>query len=128
WLMVRLPCGSRSTSSTFRPCSANATPRFSVVVVFATPPFWLANEITRPIGGPLEVSGRIPGRGSRRASPIEPLSSLSCYLLPPRLLANFGGLGFGCAFALRGYEFGRTGPGHRPPRYASRRTSAVVAA
>ena len=25
----------------------NATPRFSVVVVFATPPFWFANAITR---------------------------------------------------------------------------------
>src|SRR5438094_3385085 len=72
WLMVRLPCGSRSTRSTFNPCSANATPRLSVVVVFATPPFWLAKEITRPIGGPLDVSVRIPGRGSRRASPMSP--------------------------------------------------------
>src|SRR6266576_2251323 len=74
WLIVRLPCGSRSTSSTFRPCSAKATPRFRVVVVFATPPFWLAKEITCPIGTPLAFSVRIPGRGSRRASPIEPLS------------------------------------------------------
>src|SRR4051794_27914741 len=73
WLIVRFPCGSRSTSSTFSPCSANATPRFRVVVVFATPPFWLANEITRGIGASLAVSVRIPGRGSRRASPIESL-------------------------------------------------------
>jgi hypothetical protein len=28
------------------PFSANATARLSVVVVFATPPFWLANAIT----------------------------------------------------------------------------------
>ena len=48
WLMVRLPCGSRSTTRTFIPCSLNATARFSVVVVLATPPFWFANAITRP--------------------------------------------------------------------------------
>ena len=29
------------------PISPNATPRLSVVVVFATPPFWFANAITR---------------------------------------------------------------------------------
>ena len=45
WLIVRLPCGSRSTASTRRPFSLNATPRFSVVVVFATPPFWFAKAM-----------------------------------------------------------------------------------
>ena len=46
WLMVRLPCGSRSIRSTRWPSSCSATPRFSVVVVFATPPFWFANAMT----------------------------------------------------------------------------------
>src|SRR4051812_37478172 len=45
--MVRFPCGSMSTQSTRKPFSTNATARFSVVVVFATPPFWLANAMTR---------------------------------------------------------------------------------
>src|ERR671923_2095977 len=89
WLMVRLPWGSRSTRSTFRSCSANATPRFSVVVVLATPPFWLANEITRPIGAPFGVSVRIPGRGSRRASPIEPLSFALMLAIPPESARAF---------------------------------------
>ena len=46
WLIVRLPCGSRSITSTRKPCSLKATARFSVVVVFATPPFWFAKTIT----------------------------------------------------------------------------------
>src|SRR4051812_38534732 len=46
WLIVRLPCGSMSTASTRCPASAKATARFRVVVVLATPPFWLANAIT----------------------------------------------------------------------------------
>src|SRR4051794_11902256 len=52
WLIVRFDCGSRSTQRTRLPFSANATARFSVVVVFATPPFWLANEITWAFGPP----------------------------------------------------------------------------
>ena len=36
---VRQPCGSRSTSSTRRPCSAIAAPSDDTVVVLATPPF-----------------------------------------------------------------------------------------
>src|SRR6266487_435920 len=73
--MVRLPCGSRSTRSTFIPCSAKATPRFSAVVVLATPPFWLAKAMTLPRVAPFEMSSRVPGRGSRRASPIRPFLS-----------------------------------------------------
>src|SRR5438309_9330249 len=46
WDIVRLPCGSMSAHSTRWPSSAKATARFRVVVVFATPPFWLANAIT----------------------------------------------------------------------------------
>src|ERR1700719_935997 len=44
--IVRLPCGSMSTHSTRWPSSAKAAARLSVVVVFATPPFWLANAMT----------------------------------------------------------------------------------
>src|SRR5947209_13719823 len=48
--MVRLPWGSMSQQSTRWPSSAKATARLSVVVVFATPPFWLANAITLQVG------------------------------------------------------------------------------
>src|SRR4029453_3900683 len=41
-----LPCGSRSTTSTRLPCSANATARFTVVGVLPTPPFWFATQRT----------------------------------------------------------------------------------
>src|SRR5438270_6109250 len=44
--IVRLPCGSMSQHKTRWPSTANATARLSVVVVLATPPFWLANAIT----------------------------------------------------------------------------------
>src|SRR5713226_9334691 len=71
--MVRLPWGSRSTASTVYPCSLSATPRFSVVVVFATPPFWLANAITLVTCFPLLDEARVFGRGSRRDSPMDPL-------------------------------------------------------
>ena len=62
WLIVRLPCGSMSTQSTRWPDSAKATARLSVVVVFATPPFWLAKAIT------LARLGRRLGAGLRSGS------------------------------------------------------------
>lgn len=37
--MVKLPCGSASTSRTFLPSIASPMPRFSQVVLFPTPPF-----------------------------------------------------------------------------------------
>src|SRR5438552_4381307 len=40
--MVALPCGSRSTSNTLRFMAARLAARFTLVVVFPTPPFWLA--------------------------------------------------------------------------------------
>src|SRR3546814_7980114 len=43
---VRHACGSRSTSSTFCPSSASAAPTEATLVVFATPPFWLATART----------------------------------------------------------------------------------
>src|SRR5579875_2861089 len=48
--IVRLPCGSMSQHRTRCPSSTKATARFSVVVVLATPPFWLAKAITRAVG------------------------------------------------------------------------------
>ena len=50
WLIVRLPCGSRSTHSARCPLSTNAAARLSVVVVLATPPFWLVNAMTLACG------------------------------------------------------------------------------
>ena len=41
-LMVRLPCGSPSISSTFFPACASPMPKLAQVVVLPTPPFWLA--------------------------------------------------------------------------------------
>ena len=46
----RSPCGSASTSKTFLPCLARPIPKFTVVVVFPTPPFSWAHEITLVIG------------------------------------------------------------------------------
>src|SRR5690348_5039605 len=45
------PCGSRSTTSTWVPCSARHAARLTAVVVLPTPPFWLAMVITRQDGG-----------------------------------------------------------------------------
>ena len=42
----RLPCGSASSKRTRWPFFASPTPRLTVVVVFATPPFWLTIAIT----------------------------------------------------------------------------------
>ena len=44
-LMVKLPCGSASTSRTFLPSIASPMPRFSQVVVLPVPPFWLTMAI-----------------------------------------------------------------------------------
>jgi hypothetical protein len=42
-----------------------------VVVVFATPPFWLANAMTRAKEDPFLVDDeRVLGRGSKRESPM----------------------------------------------------------
>src|SRR5262245_12917243 len=40
--MLLLACGSRSISSVRLPRMASAAARFTAVVVFPTPPFWLA--------------------------------------------------------------------------------------
>ena len=63
--IVRLPCGSMSTQSTRWPSSTNAAARLSVVVVFATPPFWLAKAMTLA----LPVTARLLGSGGRTIGP-----------------------------------------------------------
>src|SRR5687767_10271442 len=63
--IVRLPCGSMSTQSTRWPSSTKAAARFSVVVVFATPPFWLAKAMT--LAWP--VTARLLGSGGRTIGP-----------------------------------------------------------
>jgi hypothetical protein len=42
---VALACGSQSTSSVLKDEMANAAERLMAVVVFPTPPFWLAMHI-----------------------------------------------------------------------------------
>src|SRR5919198_607685 len=53
-----LPCGSRSMMSTCSPIAASAVPRLIAVVVFPTPPFWLAMARTR---GGLPSCGTVVG-------------------------------------------------------------------
>src|SRR4051812_18179647 len=48
-----------STQSTRWPASANAAARFSVVVVLATPPFWLANAMTLALPDTVGSHGRV---------------------------------------------------------------------
>ena len=47
--VVELACGSRSTTSTRRPCAAAAAARPSETVVLPTPPFWFTTAVT-PMG------------------------------------------------------------------------------
>ncbi len=84
WLIVRFPCGSRSTTSTVKPCSLSATARFRVVVVFATPPFWLARAMTCPKGLLCEVGSRESERATLPRRLIEAFlsSEASTILLP----------------------------------------------
>src|SRR5918997_1136378 len=56
------------------PCSANAAARFSVVVVFATPPFWLAKAMTLAL--PV-TSCSDHGRGNPSALPVRPRGEVS---------------------------------------------------
>src|SRR3954452_11904505 len=108
WLIVRLDCGSRSTQSTRLPFSANATARFRVVVVFATPPFWLANEITCAFG-PLGVEAVCAG-GSEAAGAL---------ITDEGDGGNAGGLElFRSNRPIRGHVFGRVGG--FPPGQATR--------
>src|SRR4051812_40112840 len=64
--IVRLPCGSMSMHRTRMPSSASATAVFSVVVVLATPPFWLAKAITLHFRPASAFTGS-PGAGAGEA-------------------------------------------------------------
>ena len=44
-LTISLACGSASTSRTFFPAWASPMPKLAQVVVFPTPPFWLATAM-----------------------------------------------------------------------------------
>src|SRR5579859_4510924 len=90
--IVKLPCGSMSTHRTRWPDSANATARFNVVVVLATPPFWLANAITCLISTGVFASAR---RNPPRSPPaiFEPMAKAD--LLDKRLLFVTGKGGVG---------------------------------
>src|SRR5208283_1736579 len=46
--VVELPWGSASMTRTWRSLAARDAPRLMAVVVFPTPPFWLATAITLP--------------------------------------------------------------------------------
>src|SRR5690606_4207829 len=54
--MVALPWGSRSINSTRFLSAASAAARLTAVVVFPTPPFWLAIQKIRALAGFLAMS------------------------------------------------------------------------
>src|SRR5436309_11189473 len=56
--VVVLPWGSRSMRSVGCSSSASAAPRLMAVVVFPTPPFWLATAVVRPTSHPTREGGR----------------------------------------------------------------------
>ena len=115
WLIVRLPCGSMSTQSTRWPFSANAAARFRVVVVFATPPFWLANAITLAFGG---VLGRRVGSGVTADSDRSGPSGNGVSLAVEEPISRAYSYERGGFLRIRDpYCCGR--PGARPPRQAA---------
>src|SRR5918998_634101 len=62
WLMVRLPCGSRSTQSTRWSRSTKAAARLRAVVVLATPPFWFVKAMTLAVGSIRSAYSHAPAR------------------------------------------------------------------
>ena len=126
WLIVRLPCGSRSTASTRLPCSRSATARFSVDVVFATPPFWFAKAMTCASA----FCGTVSGSGSSSyckgplCGPFRARLPESC----PGLRARFRPVSKRLPAALERIAAGRSRPARRAPtprpRGAGARTSA----
>src|SRR4051794_26770786 len=73
------------------PVSRSATPRLSVVVVFATPPFWFANANTRVVSGTFSGTGdpKKFGRWSRRATAMYAACSVrvSSFLRPSSIVS-----------------------------------------
>src|SRR6185437_2503744 len=80
----RLPCASSSRMSVRLPARASARPRFNEMVVFPTPPFWLAMAMTcmtlrcapddKP--GPRTPSVAGEGRRSKRSDERDALHQL----------------------------------------------------
>src|SRR5579862_8078090 len=70
--LLALPCGSRSTRSVLRSAAATLAARFTAVVVFPTPPFWLTTAMTRGREGMPVVLGRGSGRLMRGANLYPP--------------------------------------------------------
>src|ERR1041384_1748727 len=91
-----LPCGSRSTISTFSPIAASAVPRLIAVVVLPTPPFWLARARTRGLGRPglrgVSVMRAAPPLPSLRGAPATKQSSFLQQAGLLRFARNDGGL------------------------------------
>src|SRR5215475_15239739 len=63
---VAWACGSMSTTRTRAPSPARQPARFTVVVVFPQPPFWLTMAMTRMLAPPADTSPR-PARRTRSA-------------------------------------------------------------
>src|SRR5579864_9536753 len=72
---VALPCGSRSINITRRFMAANEAARFILVVVFPTPPFWLAIAIIFPTVFPCVIFSRGRQHAARH-------QSLLCQFVP----------------------------------------------
>src|SRR5574337_515152 len=73
-LTVALACGSMSMTRVLRPLAAMQAARLTAVVVFAHPPFWLTNAITRAdpecVTQPsLPSASCTPGQGMRTPKP-----------------------------------------------------------
>src|SRR5687768_11062277 len=79
WLIVRLPCGSRSTQSTRWSRSTNAAARLRAVVVLATPPFWFVKAMTLAVGS-------IRSAYSHARERFLPVYALSHARVPERLV------------------------------------------
>src|ERR671919_2753510 len=56
--VVALAWGSTSTTRMRCPRRASAAPTFTVVVVLATPPFWLATQTRRPRPRPVPLASK----------------------------------------------------------------------
>src|ERR1051325_11441408 len=82
--LVALACGSRSNSNTRRPAAAMQAARFTAVVVFPTPPFWLATAIT--LVGTRRIKGKPGGQFKKPNDQITKHSRASARLLGPWVL------------------------------------------
>ena len=121
WLIVRLPCGSRSTHSTRWPRSAKAAARLSVVVVLATPPFWLVNAMTCALAS--HYASAVFARAGRNPSLFRPVTPL----LDKRLLVvtGKGGVGKTTVAVALGLAAARAASAWSCARWPSRSATAL---